>query len=172
MSATVSPAQSSVYTVLGNFIVAVLGLATSNVVQGYPNRTAMPVGPFVNMTIINAKRLRTNVNRTPAGSDPTTQEIEQGAQLDVQLDVYGPSSGDWATILTTLLRDQVGCTALEPTCDPLYADDPIRAPLTNAEMQYEDRWIVTARLQYNPVTTVAQQYADTLGPVDIRPPYT
>jgi len=34
-------------------------------------------------------------------------------------------------------------------------------------MQYEDRWIVTARLQYNPVVTTSQTYAVVLGPADI-----
>ena len=92
---------------------------------------------------------------------------EQGQQVDVQIDCYGPASSEWSDILTTLLRDNVGCLALAPACQPLYADDPIRAPLTNAEIQYEDRWIVTARLQYNPVVTTAQDYATALGPVGI-----
>jgi hypothetical protein len=120
------------------------------------------------------KRLRTNVDTYSAttGAPPAPGPVtaEQGQQLDVQIDVYGPNSSEWSDILTTLLRDEVGCIALAPVCQPLYADDPIRAPLTNAELEYEDRWIVTARLQYNPVVTTAQEYAVTLGPVDIMLP--
>lgn len=180
--ATVAPTISNVYTVVGNFIAAQLGLAASQIVQGYPNRVAMPptappVGypaGFVVMTGTSKKRLRTNIDSfaqtedAPPAPGPVTSE--QGQQLDIQLDCYGPNSSDWSDILTTLLRDDIGCTALAPTCAPLYADDPIRGPLTNAELQYEDRWIVTARLQYNPVTTTGQEYATVLGPVNIEDP--
>jgi hypothetical protein len=180
--ATVTPTISQVYTALGQFIMAQLGLANVQIVQGYPNRVAMPptVPPagypigFVVMSGIAKKRLRTNIdtyagtNAAPPAPGPVT--AEQGQQLDVQLDCYGPNSSEWSDILTTLLRDNVGCVALAPVCQPLYADDPVRAPLTNAELQYEDRWIVTARLQYNPVTTTAQEFAVTLGPVDIMQP--
>jgi hypothetical protein len=180
--ASVTPTVSQVITALGNFIVAQLGLSAGQVIRGYPNRVAMPattppagypVG-FVVVTEMLKKRLRTNVDNYAGTSSPAPAPgpvtAEQGQQLDVQLDCYGPNSSEWSDILTTLLRDNVGCVALAPVCAPLYADDPIRAPLTNAEMQYEDRWIVTARLQYNPVTTTAQTYAVELGPVDIMTP--
>lgn len=170
-AATVTPTLANVYTALGNFIVAQLGLASGQVVQGYPNRDAMPLPGFVAMYAISKKRLRTNIDNygstTSPAPAPGPVTAEQGQQVDVQIDCYGPASSEWSDILTTLLRDNVGCLALAPACQPLYADDPIRAPLTNAEMQYEDRWIVTARLQYNPVVTTAQDYATALGPVGI-----
>ncbi len=169
--ATVANTLTDVYTALGAFIAAQLGLAAGQVIQGYPNRTAMPVGPFVAMTGMLKKRLRTNVDNFAGTSSPAPAPgpvtAEQGQQVTVQLDCYGPQSSDWSDILSTLLRDNVGCLALAPKCQPLYADDPIRAPLTNAEAQYEDRWIVQAVIQYNPVTTTAQDYATVLGPVNI-----
>jgi hypothetical protein len=166
---TVSIPQSAVYTALGNFIMAVLGLAQSNVVQGFDNRVPMPVGPFVNMAAVSMKRLRTNVDTIGGalGDDPSSFMLEQGTQVDIQIDVYGPASCDSANILTATLRDNVGCLALAPNCQPLYADDPIRAPLTNAEEEYEDKWIVLARIQYNPVITTPVQSATVLGPVNI-----
>lgn len=169
--ATVSPTLTDVYKALGAFVASMLGLSSGQVVQGYPNRTAMPVGPFVLMTAMLKKRLRTNVDNYQSTTDPKPAPgpvtAEQGQQVTVQLDCYGPASSDWSDILSTLLRDNVGCLALAPKCQPLYADDPIRAPLTNAELQYEDRWIVQAVIQYNPITTTAQEYATVLGPVDI-----
>ena len=172
--ATVENTLSDVYAALGNFIVAQLGLATGQVIQGYPNRVAMPSpasGGFVVMSAISKKRLRTNVDNYAGTSmmapAPGPVTAEQGQQVDIQLDCYGPFASDWSDILTTLLRDNVACVALAPACQPLYADDPIRAPLVDAELQYEDRWIITARIQYNPVTTTAQDYATALGPVDI-----
>jgi hypothetical protein len=176
-AATVSPTISDVYTVLGNFIVAQLGISAAQVIQGYANRTAMPSpasAGFVVMSAISKKRLRTNVDNfagtveiAPAPGPVTS---EQGQQVDIQLDCYGPDASEWSDILTTLLRDNIGCLALAPTCQPLYADDPIRGPLTNAEAQYEDRFIVTARIQYNPVVTTAQDYATVVGPVDVMVP--
>lgn len=169
--ATVSPTLTAVYTALGNFIVAMLGLDSAHVVQGFPNRVAMPNGPFVLITAMLKKRLRTNVDNYNSTTDPAPAPApvtaEQGQQVTVQLDCYGPQSSDWSDILSTLLRDNVGCVALAPNCQPLYADDPIRAPLTNAELQYEDRWIVSALIQYNPVTTVALEYATALGPASL-----
>lgn len=167
MPATISISKSALYKAMGDFIVSLFSLDAAHVIQGYPNRTPMPVGPFVVMTIMNTKRLRTNISRLPPDMDPTTTAAEQGTQVDMQLDVYGPLSGDWAEILSTLLRDEVGCIALAPNCQPLYADDPIRAPLVDAELQYEDRWIVQAKIQFNPITTTGRQYADALGPVGI-----
>lgn len=181
-AATVAPGISAVYTALGNFIVAQLGLAASQIIQGYPNRVAMPptVPPtgypagFVVMTAISKQRLRTNVDSYSSTSSPAPAPgpvtSEQGQQLNIQIDCYGPNSSEWSDILTTLLRDNIGCIALAPNCQPLYADDPIRAPLTDAEAQYEDRWIITARLQYNPIVTTGQDYAAVLGPVNIEKP--
>lgn len=174
--ATVENTLTDVYTVLGSFIIAQLGLNAGQVVQGYPNRVAMPTGPFVLITGMLKKRLRTNVDNYQSTTDPAPAPgpvtAEQGMQVDVVLDCYGPQSSDWSDILSTLLRDNVGCLALAPKCQPLYADDPMRAPLVDAEAQYEDRWIVTARIQYNPITTTAQTYATTLGPariIDVTP---
>lgn len=173
MTATVSITLSNVYTVLRAFILAQLP-GPPAVVQGFGNRAAMPLDGFVVMTAMLKKRLSTNIDTFTTTTDPAPapgpQTVEERQQVSVQLDVYGPSSGEWADILTALLRDNVGCLALAPTCTPLYADDPIRAPLTNAEAQYEDRWIVQAVLQYNQIVTVSQDYAVALGPVNTMVP--
>ncbi len=169
--ATVANTLTNVYTVLGAFITAQLGLNSGQVIQGFPNRTSMPAGPFIAMSGMTKKRLRTNVDNYAGTASPAPAPgpvtAEQGQEITVQIDCWGPQSSDWSDILTTLLRDNVGCVALLPYCQPLYADDPVRAPLANSEAQYEDRWIVQARIQYNPLVTTAQTYATVLGPVDI-----
>lgn len=181
--ATIINTLTDVNTALGTFISQQLGLAAGFVIQGYPNRTAMPLPGFVAFYALSKKRLRTNIDTYSGTSSPAPapgpEVSEQGQQIDIQIDCYGPSSSDWSDILSTLLRDQAGCTALGalfPTgaanCQPLYADDPIRAPLTDAEQQYEDKWIVTARIQYNSQVTTSAEYAVTLGPaalVDVTP---
>jgi hypothetical protein len=165
MSDTVSPVLQDVFTVLQPFIVSSIGIASNLVIQGIPNRTAMPAASpgFIVMTVLRQARIRTNGDTyditNPA---PTVISIEQGIELDIQIDCYGASSGDWAAILTTLLRDDVGCQALAPTCQPLYCDDARMIPLTDSEDQYELRFSFTACLQYNPVITVPMNFADTL----------
>lgn len=171
----VTPTDDDIYTALGNAIVAWLGLATTQVVQEYGNEIPMPVGPFIGMRLGTRKRLRTNkVTWDTTNPAPTALTHEQGMQVACQLDCYAPNSGDWAAILTTLLRDDVGVQALAPTCAPLYCDEGRRAPLIDGEEQYEDRWIVMLQLQYNPVVSTPQDFADTLAidliNVDVRFP--
>jgi hypothetical protein len=160
MPSTVSPLQAAVFTKLGDFIVAQLGCP---VVRGLDNQVPMPPASpgFVVMTAVYQERLRTNVDAyidpfpTPGGA----QTLEKGTRLDVQLDFYGASSGDWADILSTVLRDEYGCTALGPDVAPLYADEPRLMPLVDGEEQYEQRWLLVATLQYNPTVTTPQDFA-------------
>lgn len=86
-------------------------------------------------------------------------------QLDVQLDVHGPSSGDHAQTLATLLRDETATAWFDASSvdiQALYASDPRQAPFVNAESQWEERWVVTASLQANVVVQVTQEFADQL----------
>src|SRR6185312_1900454 len=161
---SIEPVQQDVYAVLQPFIMSVTGLAQELVIQGLPNRSAMPPASpgFVMMQITRTPRLRTNIARWDMESnDPTTETIEQGTELILQIDCYGASAGDWSVMLSTLLRDDAGVVALTPTCAPLYTDDPILAPLDDSELQYEQRWMTISHLQYNPVTTAPLQTASS-----------
>lgn len=164
MPTAVTPIADDICTVVGAFIAAQLGLVVGvSVVQGYPNRVAMPDVPFVLMTPTSKKRLGTNsISWDETDPNPSTLQYTQPQQMTMQLDCYGPAASEWSDILSTLLRSSVGCDALAPTCQPLYADDPRRMPLVDGEDQYEDRWIVTLQLQYNAVVSTPQQFADTL----------
>lgn len=163
MSDVVTPTLQGFYAALLPFIVGVTGLPATSVVQGIQNRASMPPPGFILVQTITRHRLRTNVHTYSTHSTVLTQAIEEGVELGVQIDCYGPQSEDWATMLSTLLRDNVGCTALAPTTQPLYADDARMVPLVDGEEQYEERWSVDAHFQYDPVTTAAQQYADALA---------
>lgn len=173
---TVSPVLQDVFVLLQPFIADVTGLNPSLVIQGLPNRTAMPAASpgFVVMTPIRQQRLRTNVDTwDEVNPAPTTISHEQGTELRIQLDCYGASSGDWAAMLSTLLRDDVGCAALAPACQPLYSEDARLAPLVDDEAQYEQRWIVEAVLQYNPATVTPLQFANaaTVGLINVDEAY-
>lgn len=159
-----TPSLQSLYAVLIPFIASVLGLQDTQVVLGLANRAAMPLPGFVLVQAISRHRLATGLEiPDQTSADPTAMAIEQAVEFTVQIDAYGPNSSSWADTLTTLLRNEVGCVALAPNAAPLYADDARMAPLTDAEAQYEERWIIEATFQVNPVTSVVQQYADTLA---------
>lgn len=160
--------DSLIYTDVGTYIVATLpGIP---VVQGYPNRVSMlPATPgFIEMFITRKVRQNTNIDgwdvTNPAPADET---VETHYEVVMQLSFFGAQSSAWATIISNLWRDELTCVALADTCQPLFSEDPIRAPLVNEEQQYEDKWIVLAHLQYNPVVSTPQQFADTLGPIDV-----
>jgi hypothetical protein len=158
----VSPSiLGNVFPALQAFVAQVTGLDPSVVIQGIQNRSAIPVASpgFVVMTAVYQRRLRTNVDTWDTTSThPATISAEQGTELRVQLDCYGAASGDWAAMLSTMLRDEVGCLALAPYSQPLFVEDAKMAPLVDSESQYEQRWTLDAILQYNPVTTVPQQF--------------
>lgn len=97
-------------------------------------------------------------------------------QLTVQVDVHGPSSGDNATRISTLFRDEYATSAfsaITPDVAPLHADDPKQIPFVNDQSQYENRWVVEANLQVNSTVLIPQQYMDvaTLGLINVDASY-
>jgi hypothetical protein len=118
-----------------------------------------------------------------------------GAEVDVQVDVHGPNSHDNATIFTTMFRDQYAISFFQAygtappgfpagttgpfqlnafnysAVGPLHADDPRQVPFFNAEQQWENRWIITARLQANQIVSVPQQFAGQVQIVDYMVDY-
>lgn len=162
MTLIVSPTLDDVYAAMVAFIMGILPLDAAHVIKGNQNRIPTPTGPFAILNIVTQKRIHRNQDTWDTTvPDPSGIVREQGIWLEMQIDLYGPSSGDWAAIFSTMFRDDYGCQALAPNCQPLYADEPARAPLVTAESQYLDRWIVRAQLEYNPVVQTVDQFADT-----------
>lgn len=163
MSVTISPTLDNVYSALVAFILGILPLDAAHVLKGNQNRIPTPTGAFAILNIVTQKRIRTNQDSWDSTiADPSGVVREQAIWLEMQVDLYGPDSGDWAAIFSTMFRDDYGCQALAPNCQPLYADEPTRAPLVTAESQYLDRWIVRAQIQYNPTVQTVDQFADTV----------
>jgi hypothetical protein len=161
---SVTPTLQALYGALVPFIIGVTGLSGAQVIQGVQNRAPMPSpssAGFILVQAINRTRLRTNLHHYSLAPSIEAQ-LEEGVELTVQIDCYGTSACDWADMLSATLRDEYGCTALAPTLSPLYADEARMIPLVDGEDQYEERWMLTAAFQFNPVTTIPQQYADVL----------
>jgi len=178
MSVSISILETQVYTAVKAFLASQLPTGTP-IIKGLPNRTsAPPPAPgFVAMTLITRKRLNTNIDTYDTVSDdPTTWDSETHFEVEMQLDIVGDSAFDWCATIESLWRDEVACDAIEtslggtpgaagysPTIDPLYTKDALMAPYEAGEDQYEKRWILRAVLQYNPIVTTPQQFANELG---------
>jgi hypothetical protein len=152
MSAVVSITQSEVFTEIRSFI---QGLVNCEVIQGLGNGVPMPTGGFICITPLYQDRLSTNLNTFTDPVSPALGSMStlQATQFTIQIDCYGPNSAEWALAISTMFRDDYGCLALAPKCQPLYADNPRMIPLIDGEQQYEQRWAITALVQYNPVVT-------------------
>lgn len=92
--------------------------------------------------------------------------LKDPTEITYQIDVHGPNSSDNATTITTFFRDDRGASFFHDNgyvgITPLYADDPRQSPFIDAEQQYEDRFIIEAKLQADQVLTASQQFAAAL----------
>jgi hypothetical protein len=95
--------------------------------------------------------------------------------LTLQLDVHGLNprdSTDMAGTIESLLRDSVATDYFDSLglgVSPLFMDDPIQAPFTNAEQAWESKWTIDAHFQVNQRITLPMQFA-TKVVVQIRLP--
>jgi hypothetical protein len=156
-AATVSLSQTDVYTAIRAFI---LGLISCEVIDGLDNSVPPPQNPFIAITALFSNRLRTNIDTFAWVAGAGVGSIEQGAMYTVQIDCYGPLSSNWASIIATMFRDQYGVDHMTADVVPLYTKDPMQLPIVDAEALYEQRWMIEACVQYNPVVTVPQQACD------------
>lgn len=158
---SVSPTEEAVLTALRAFLIDVLPDGVE-VVQGQGNNVAMPAGgDFIVMTPASRMQMATTV--TDYAPDDGEKEVDRSTGFAYQLDVYGPNGSDYTQVITTLLRDDYGCTFLKPYgIAPLYCEDGQQMPLVTGEQQYLNRWMMRGVLQANVAVTVPQQFADTL----------
>ena len=153
MFAVVDITEQQVYASVRGFIQSLLDC---EVVQGLDNGVGMPASGFIAMTVLFKARLSTNVDAYVSDALQSVKTATQATQVTMQIDCYGAQSSEWSQIISAMWRDEYACDKLAPTCQPLHADDPRQVPITNGEQQYEQRWLITAILQYNPTVTVGQ----------------
>lgn len=94
----------------------------------------------------------------------------------VQLDIHGPASGDNAKVIEGLFRSEVAIDSFIASgfdVAPLYCDEAMQLPFINGENQYEDRYVMSACMQINPIIGTPQQFAEELDPtvVDVGEAY-
>jgi len=145
---------------LGNAIVGLLGVG---VALGVENRTPVPLGDFVTLTVIREERQQTNETYYPNRSAPAVNECNRAdllfSTLVVQLDSYGTNAHATANGLLMLCRsdlmERYGVT-------PLFSTDPTNMPYNDAENQQAQRWTLDASLQFNTSWTQSQDSATVI----------
>lgn len=172
MTDVIVPTLQQLYGQLAPWLCDITGLDQSVVLQGLPNRAAMPPADpgFIAMTILRRERLNYSIIGQSDDVTDDTQTNETHYKVTVQLDFYGAAAYDWCGIVESLWKSAEGCAALggldsdgnplaNPICQPLYTDPSILAALDDGEEEYENRWLLGAVMQYNPVVMSVQDYA-------------
>lgn len=166
MTLALVPSTDDIMTGFRSFIKTCITLPENNLFQGLGNRVPMPREPFIVFTPILTQRYSTNVSQW---IDPLIRyTIAQ--RFDIQVDLYGPQSEEWARILVVMFRSPEGARV-----GIQYSDDPRQMALTNEEQEYELRYSLTASLQVNSTLDVPAEFMDQIDlsfhqPADYFPP--
>ena len=143
------------------------------VVRAQVNRVALPANPCAVLTEVLQVDLSVPATayQPPTAPIPATgtATIYGPSRIDVQIDFYGAQAGEFCKTAKTAFRSHWGFSHFPANIKPLYTSDGIQTPLTTGEQQYESRWTLTASLQYNPIVTVPQDFADVLTPNKVLP---
>ena len=160
-SITVDQVISALADFLAPFVPA------AEIVRAQVNRVAMPSNPSIVLTELNQVDL--SVPNTDYQPDDGTATINGSSRIDVQIDFYGEQASEFCKTVKTAFRSHWGFSHFPAKIKPLYTSDGIQAPLVTGEQQYESRWTLTASLQYNPIITVPQDFANSLAPAKLLP---
>lgn len=134
------------------------------IIRAQVNRVSMPITGFVELRELFEIDLETPtfVNTWSFEIEAQQGMITTPTRIDIQMDFYGPSAGDWCKAVKTVFRTDYAVSQFPDGMVPLYCSDGTQAPLITGEAQYENHWILTATLQYNPSVSVPLQSATTL----------
>lgn len=156
---TSSVTVDNVIAALGAFLTPFVPEAS--IVRAQGNRVAMPSNPCVILTeLLQVDLSVPTTDYLPASS---AADIRGPSRIDVQIDFYGVQAGEFCKTVKTAFRSHWAYTHFPAAIKPLYTSDGVQSPLITGEQQYESRWTLTASMQYNPVVTVPQDFADTLA---------
>jgi len=175
---TLSITESNALQALGQFLVAVLPTGTA-IVVGQDNRVPLPQATnYAVMTPITRTRLATNLTEYTDGfpSDPQTRQDTMSTNLMIQVDTFGPLSGDNAQILATMFRSDWGVDQFEAMAlgvTPLYTSEPRQMKFLDESHQIQQRWTTDCDVQVDPIVTVPQDFAAELvaGVIEVDAAY-
>lgn len=130
----------------------------AEIVRAQVNRVSMPPLPCVVLTELFHIDLRVPSQDYDQLNDLSLLSVSN--RIDVQVDFYGESAGDYCRSVETAFRTMWGFDKFPAGMKPLYTSDGIQSPLVSGEQQYVSRWTLTVSMQYNPIVTVPQEFAE------------
>jgi len=137
----------------------------ADIIRAQVNRVSMPSLPCVVLTEL----FHVDLSIPSQNYDVLNDEVDLSAsnRIDIQVDFYGESAGDYCRSVETAFRTMWGFDAFPAGIKPLYTSDGIQSPLISGEQQYVSRWTLTVSMQYNPIVSAPQQFADELAATTI-----
>lgn len=153
MATTLNTTHEDLYTDIRKYLLSLF--PDCEVIRGYSNNVPLPKTPFMLMNIINETDLNTNIDYFHKTEG--IGQISRSVEVAMQIDFYGESSSYSSRVFANLWRDYHACSRLE-RCQPLYIDPPKYLPLSNEYAEFEQRWMVTAYMTYNPIVTYEQDF--------------
>lgn len=140
----------------------------AQIVRAQVNRVALPSNPCAVLTELLQVDLSVPSTdyQPPVAPIPAigTATVYGPSRIDVQIDFYGAQAGEFCKTVKTAFRSHWGFAHFPANIKPLYTSDGVQSPLLTGEQQYESRWTLTASMQYNPIVTVPQEFADAISP--------
>ncbi len=137
------------------------------IVRAQVNRVALPSNPCCVLTEL--LQIDLSVPSTDYQPLDNTATIIGPTRIDVQIDFYGAQASEFCKAAKTTFRSHWGFANFPANIKPLYTSDGVQSPLITGEQQYESRWTLTAYMQYNPIITVPQDFADEAIPNQLVP---
>jgi hypothetical protein len=130
------------------------------VVRAQVNRVSLPSNPCAVLTELS----QSDIRRPSTDYQPLddTATIHSGTKIDIQIDFYGTKAGEFCRAIKSGFRSAWGFDRFSESVKPLYTNDGLQSPLMTGEQQYESRWTLIVTMQYNPILTVPQQFADAV----------
>lgn len=160
MAAELSLNHNDLYKAMRTYIIDLFNLPGENVIRGHSNNAPLPVGDFVVMNIIHESDLSTTEHNYDI--DAENAEVKSSIEAHMQIDFYGSDSARLSRTFCGLWRDYYACDRID-VFKPLFCTDPRHLPFTNEKSEYEERYTLTAVLNYIPVVTHDQDYVKKIS---------
>lgn len=137
-------------------------VGSAEIVRAQVNRVPQPPTPCVVLTELRHTDVATPHVIYDGSSGHIT--IQARNRLTVQVDIYGPDSGDQCRAIAAAWRSEYPASVLPAWCAPLECGDCIQSPQITGEKQWGSRWMIDLSMQYNPTVTLPQDFAQELQP--------
>lgn len=148
--------HDDIYKEVRAYLLGLFSCSSEMVIKGFQNGSPLPVDAIV-MSILFEKAFDVSANYYEPVK--ATTNVQQSAQVSMQVDFYGTQASSRVRKLANLWKNQYTTERLNK-CQPLYCKDPQQIIFINEKSQYEPRWMLELELQYNPEFEHEQQYLD------------